>query len=275
LVLEEKGKSLMADTQSVEPLLDLRLAYLRAIAKSWQDTAYRDALVAAPDAQPMLQEMGMRAYWPNLRFKINDDPLPANQTRWDPVQTSGWIGLDDAFEIALPQAPTDPGQRAMALAAYYQNFPDVMGPLSSAPASSTATGAPVLEGALPTGLGIPGGGPDSLLAFGGLVLRAIALAWHDATFHQQLVNTEPDASPVLSQWLGYNNPFNFQVRFIPTPSFTWNAATGRWNGLSGEAKSRVANVIVLNYPVAPAEEGIRPIALTSYNNTGPAYPFTC
>ena len=30
----------------------------------------------------------------------------------------------------------------------------------------------VVGAALPTGLGIPGGGPDSLLAFGGVVLRA-------------------------------------------------------------------------------------------------------
>jgi len=107
------------------------------------------------------------------------------------------------------------------------------------------------------------------------VLRAIALAWHDTTFYKQLVDASPDASPVLSQWLGYNNPFNFQVRFIPTPQFTWDATTSSWNGLSSDSASRVKNVIVLNYPNAPSDEGLRPIALTSYNNTGPAYPFTC
>lgn len=265
----------MPDTQSVEPLLDLRLAYLRAIAKSWQDSQYRDAMLAAPDIQPMLQQLGMKAYWPNLRFRIVNDKLPANQTHWDPVQTSGWIGRDDAFEIALPQAPSDPGQAAMALAAYYQSFPDVMGPLGTVSTSTGTSGDPVIEGALPTGLGIPGGGPDSLLAFGGLVLRAVALAWHDSAFRKQLVETTPDASSVLSQWLGYNNPFNFQVRFIPTPQFTWDAINGRWNGVASDSASRVTNVIVLNYPNPPADESIRPIALTSYNNTGPAYPFTC
>jgi hypothetical protein len=32
---------------------------------------------------------------------------------------------------------------------------------------------------------------------------------------------------------------------------------------------------VLNYPVAPEQQDMWAIALTSYNNTGDAYPFTC
>ncbi|MFT3856939.1 MAG: BMA_0021/BMA_0022 family TOMM bacteriocin [Aquabacterium sp.] len=264
----------MPDTQSVEPLLDLRLAYLRAVAKAWQDSAYRDALLAAKDIQPMLQKLGMNAWWPNLRFQLVNDKLPAMQTHWDPVQTSGWVGRDDAFVIALPQAPKDPAQAAIALAAYYQQFPDVMGPMVSLSGATTSTDTG-LKGALPTGLGIPGGGPDSLLAFGGVVLRAIALAWHDATFHEQLT-ASPNAEAVLSQWLGYNNPFNFIIRFESNPDFTWDAVNGRWNGLATDTSPGVVqNAIVLNYPNAPDDEGLRPIALTSYNNTGPAYPFTC
>ena len=269
----------MADNQSVEPLLDLRLAYLWAVAKSWEDSAYRNQLLAATDIQPMLQQLGMKANWPNLRFQIVNDPVPANQTRFDPVQTGGWIGRDDAFEIALPEAPSDPAQAAIALAAYYQAFPDVMGPMAPPTTPPTTSGA-VVEGALPTGLGIPGGGPDSLLAFGGVILRAVALAWHDAKFREQLLTTVPDATSVLSQWLLYNSPFNFQIRFKANPAFTWNAAAGQWNGVSSSVGSStkagvVKNAIILNYPVAPSDPGIRPIALTSYNNTGPAYPFTC
>lgn len=41
--------------------------------------------------------------------------------------------------------------------------------------------------ALPTDLGIPGCGPDSMPAFGGLVLRAIALAWTDPDFKEALL----------------------------------------------------------------------------------------
>jgi ribosomally synthesized peptide (two-chain TOMM family) len=35
------------------------------------------------------------------------------------------------------------------------------------------------------------------------------------------------------------------------------------------------NMIVLNYPEWPENSALWPIALTSYNNTGDAYPFTC
>lgn len=60
--------------------------------------------------------------------------------------------------------------------------------------------------ALPTDLGIPGCGPDSMPAFGGLVLRAIALAWTDPDFKEALLYPPGgDASSVLSQWLGYTN----------------------------------------------------------------------
>lgn len=265
----------MPDTQSVEPLMDLRLAYLRAVAKAWQDSAYRDTLLAAKDIQPMLQELGMKSWWPNLDFRVVNNPLPAQQTRWDPVQTLGWVGQDDRFEIALPQAPKDPAQAAIALAAYYQQFPDVMGPLRSAVAASSNTGSSnLLGGAVNPDLGIPGGGPDSLLAFGGVVLRAVALGWHDPAFLSQLIGAGNEAELVLSQWLGYNNPFNFQIRFVAAPSFTWDADKGAWNGISGDLPE-VKNAIVLNYPNAPEDQGLRPIALTSYNNTGPAYPFTC
>ena len=44
--------------------------------------------------------------------------------------------------------------------------------------------------ALPTDLGIPGCGPDSMPAFGGLVLRAIALAWTDPNF-KAIIHANP------------------------------------------------------------------------------------
>ena len=48
-------------------------------------------------------------------------------------------------------------------------------------------------------------------AFGGLVLRAIALAWTDPDFKEALLYPPGgDASSVLSQWLGYNSPVQFQ-----------------------------------------------------------------
>ena len=114
---------------------------------------------------------------------------------------------------------------------------------------------------------------DPLLDFRLAYLRAVALYWTDANFARELVEAgTTDASFVLSRWLGYNNPFNFLLRFTPNPDFTWNGSC--WN-LQEPGGQPIKNAIVLNFPLAPDAERIWPVALTSYNNTGPAYPFTC
>lgn len=259
-----------AQSQNVEPLLAFRLAYLRSVARSWQDDAYRRELLDQRDIQPLLhRDFGLATQWPQLDISLYRSEDLTQRAEWKPMLTAGWIGPDDAFVIVLPQAPAT--HAAEALAAYYQLFPCFMG-------ASEAFEEPVTGGvgaALPTGLGIPGGGPDSLLAFGGVVLRAIALAWQSPEFHAALTREDgADKAPVLSQWLGYNNPFNFQVRFVTEAAFTWNAERGAWNQQRADG-TQIKNGIVLNYPNAPAEKEMWPIALTSYNNTGDAYPFTC
>lgn len=262
----------MAIHQGGEPLLEFRLAYLRAIARSWDDPAYQEELLAQKDIQPILhRDFGLNTWWPNLDIVLNRSADPAEQTEWKPELTAGWIGMDDGFSVVLPQAPK--AKATEALAAYYQMFPDFMGSVTTFDDGATS----VLRGALPTSLGIPSGGTDSLLAFGGVVLRAVTLAWQSPEFLKQLTRsgeTDTDAAPVLSQWLGYNNPFNFQVRFETEQAFTWDAARGEWN-LQRADGTAIKNGIVLNYPVAPAEQDLWAIALTSYNNTGDAYPFTC
>jgi len=79
---------------------------------------------------------------------------------------------------------------------------------------------------------------------------------------------------VLSQWLGYNNPFNFKILFTTNSAFTWDATKCEWNQKNADGTA-IKNAIRLNYPTAPVEENMRAIALTSYNNTGDPYPFTC
>ncbi|AVS70590.1 hypothetical protein C8247_09235 [Paracidovorax avenae] len=256
-----------------DPLLEFRLAYLRAIAKSWYETDYRDRLLAQKDIQPQLaKDFGLKTIWPWLDVSLERSDNPLDQTLWKPELTAGWIGLDDAFEIVFPEAPSD--RAAEALASYYQLFPTLMG--ATADISNEEHVPPgIVGGALPTGLGIPGGDPGSLLAFGGVVLRAIALAWQSKEFRDELLNPEcSDAAGLLSQWLGYNNPFNFSIRFTPNKALTWDAGKGHWNQLNPDG-SKIKNRIVLNYPNAPEARDFWPISLTSYNNTGSAYPFTC
>lgn len=258
--------------QSAEPLLEFRLAYLRALARSWQDDAYRRELLDQQDIQRLLhRDFDLPTLWPMLDIRLHDDANPDRQALWKPVLTSGWISPDDAFVIVLPQAPAS--HSAEALAAYYQLFPNFMGTAAQFDRKDQPGGP--MQGALPTDLGIPGGGANSLLAFGGVVLRAIALAWQSPEALADLTR-EPgqDKAPMLSQWLGYNNPFNFRILFVTNKHFTWDAARGRWNTKNPDG-TPIKNAIELNYPQPPAEEGMRAIALTAYNNTGSAYPFTC
>ena len=49
------------NVQFGEPLLEFRLAYLRAIAKAWSDPEFEAKLLAAEDIQPLLAEQfGLR-----------------------------------------------------------------------------------------------------------------------------------------------------------------------------------------------------------------------
>lgn len=251
---------------SNEPLLDFRLAYLRAVARSWSDIPFRDRLLAAKDIQPILnEEFGFQSRWTHLNIKLDHSSDKAQQTQWRPELTERWVGRDDLFVIALPQAPSV-AHGAEALAAYYQQFPALMGAAVAFDGVSSRAGQ-----ILPSGT--PDNGAEQLLAFGSVVLRAIALTWKSDQFRRELIDQQ-DATAVLSQYLGYNNPFNFQLRFAPNRAFTWEPQSGTWNMSDADGKP-VKNEIVLNYPVAPEDDTMWPIALTSYNNTGNAYPFTC
>ena len=55
----------MTQRQSAaEPLLEFRLAYLRALARSWQDDAYRRELLDQEDIQPLLhRDFGLPTLW--------------------------------------------------------------------------------------------------------------------------------------------------------------------------------------------------------------------
>ena len=114
--------------QSGEPMLEFRLAYLRAIARSWADPAFTTTLLAADDIQPLLvEQFGLTTVWPKLDIHLENSVNPSEQTLWKPELTGGWIGMDDRFEIVLPTRPTDGATEA--LAAFYQIFPDLLGPV--------------------------------------------------------------------------------------------------------------------------------------------------
>jgi ribosomally synthesized peptide (two-chain TOMM family) len=243
-----------------DPLIQLRLAYLRAVARSWRDADFRAKLTSAEDVQGLLQmECGLCVSWPCLDIRVrHSDPV----LRWNPIQVGGWMGPDDEFEIALPSPPPVESHRPEALAAYYQRFPTLLGTALMVAQKQPQAMALVVAGSS----GASGGSevPTSavLLPFGAVILRAIALSWADAEVREALLR-ESDARPVLSRFFGYNSPFNFRVRFAAIE-------------LAGDSFASLRNRILLNYPQVPAgPKALWPVALTAYNDTGAAYPFTC
>lgn len=243
-------------------LMSFRLAYLRSIANSWDSGNYKSILLGADnilDANEKFIKNGFVDYFKNLRnvnikIKLIKQEDEGKKTKWEPMETAGWIGLNDKFIINIPKKPETKDQSGK-LAEYYQLFPTLLGTQESKEECDQHQGRVASE--LPQDLGT---NPGPFLELGGVTLRAIALAWKDDHFCKELTNpSENDATPVLSKYLGYNNPWNFSIQFVETPETDYK---------------KIVNTIELNYPESP-DVNFRAIALTSYNNTGPAYPFTC
>ena len=239
-----------------QKLVEFRTAYLRAIARAWDDGAFREELLKSDDVFRLLRRDRLfDSPWPQLELRVvkSDDC-------WEPVETAGWVGgIYDQFVVRLPSAPREDRFWAEALAAYYQQFPTFLGPENSFP---TDAGSP-----LPEGLGV--GGPENFLEFGGVILRALALGWKRPDFWRCLTHHE-SGLPALREYLGFNNPWNFNILFevCEDCKCKWDETESKWTHLP-------KNTIRMSFPNPPDCISLRAIALTSYNNTGPQYPFSC
>ncbi len=186
-----------------EHLVEFRTAYLRAIAKAWRDDDFREELLNNDNnAFDLLGRFGFDSPWAKLELKIVD-----SEDRWDPVKTGGWVGgAHDKIVVRLPRAPGPYKEHLWpaALAAYYQKFSTFLGPLKDNFAPPT------------DGLGV--GGPENFLNFGAITIRALALGWNDSQFWELLMDGE-SALPALQQYLGYENPWNFNIVFAKSYDF--------------------------------------------------------
>jgi len=241
-----------------DPFSGLRSAYLRAIARAWRDPEYAGKLFRASKQEKngalALLEKDFNLQFPfDVKFAIDDRHPP----RWDPLQTRGWIGYADDFLIHLPKAPGSPEYRASALARYYQEFPTFLGRPKETMRAAEA--------------------PDEFGEFGGITLRALALAWNDEKFAQLLYRAE-DARALIQDYFDYIVPWNFKLRFQEHAG-----SDEHWlnEERSDEywAKFPISEITVHlpSKPDSPGPEDVRmePIALAAYNDTGPQYPFTC
>lgn len=291
-------------------LMKFRLGYLRAIAKAWSndddekkllnddniDVSLKKTIASTINpSNPedprihigpnLLDDDGpFKDYFGNIHlgnvsirvFDVEDNP-----TKWDLKDGVGWTGSNDFFIIHLPKSPAKQEKQAskenaIYLAEYYHKFPTFFGVPNDVNHTGFQAAAhedrnEVVKQALPTDLGVS---PGPFLEFGGVILRALALAWQRDDVFDALTDPKMiDATPVLSKYLAYNNPWNFNLRFIKSESITLSND----NSLDANTwENPPQNIVLLHYPCRPEEKADRyPMALASYNETGPAYPFTC
>jgi ribosomally synthesized peptide (two-chain TOMM family) len=242
---------------STADMMSFRTAYLRLVALAWSDPDFRKKLPGWSPAQikEELQRLGHTWTWGGL-----DPQLGIEGPVWNPVETGGWAGHGmSVITLVLPLDPKHiqgyPETQASALADYYQVRP-------------TLFGLPPTGGALQQSYNASLGDFSAFLDFGGVTLRAVALAWHNSDFREAI---RRNALGALAEFFGYNCPWDLKI-------VVKDDATGRWAPGSGSAPSHwtslTNNVLRLDMPLPP-ESDIRAIALTAYNETGPAYPFTC
>lgn len=294
-------------------LMNFRLGYLRTIAKAWSNTTYEDRLLDGDDIYNKTKRTICETLNPSkregLNIRIGPDLLDKNgpfkkyfqgvrlgnvsirvfdieekQTRWDPEDALGWKGNNDFFIIHLPTKPHKQSskEKAIRLAEYYHKFPTFLGVSDNVESSkrydpcNDNSGGKLGQG-VQTDLGVS---PGPFLEFGGVILRALALAWQREGFFEEITKeTMIDATPVLSKYFSYNNPWNFNIRFIESDAITLS------NDKSDDSDNSIniktwenppQNIILLHYPRDPnIETDHYPVALASYNETGPEYPFTC
>jgi len=250
-------------------LTSFRLAYMRLLAEAWSDKELERELLKSDDIMEILNNVKKPYYfsspWPHIKVQL----IKRDEVKWDPMATAGWICPNDYFIINLPTQNEAKGYEVQALAAYYQEFPTLLGVNKKPDENNKKDSVPYSVGGAIADLGID---PTPFLEFGGVTLRALALAWKNTdpnNFRNELFNNNlDDATPVLSKYLGFNNPWNFMLQFVESSEFTWDKDNHKWIHIP-------QNIIKMHYPPKPEKDEYMPIALTSYNNTGPAYPFTC
>lgn len=238
----------------IDALTNFRLQYMEALAKSWQDTSFKEAMLESNNLLEFLDDQygkGIKDVWPNVKIELTDKI----RAIWAPEFLGGWVGDDDLFTIYIPNKPEDEAIAAEALAAYGTLFPTFMGRQSQGEFQNTG----IID--------------ESFLKFGAITLQVIGILWRDgkdSDFHQELFSSEDGAALVLSKYLSHKNPWGFRLKFklADEDKFTYDPVEKTWKDIQ-------PNEVTLHYPEKPQLEKDLPIALATYNSNYDVYPFTC
>lgn len=263
-------------------LMHFRHMYLRAIALAWQSTDFRRVLIDNEGKtlfDLLKTKLGGLEPLENWKFhlKFIESEQPNSPTKhyspnahWN-KDVAGWIGgqTGDRIVVYLPlRKKPEEAEQARALADFYVDHSMIFEPTCSS-SSGDLPNAPIGD----LGSNVP------FLELGGYLLHALALAWQNANFLEDLEVKSNDNSnfgkseAALTRWLAYINPWNMAVVVMNAPKAEW---TDRKDGKGRRWIDIPATKIVLELPEKPGNCSLSlPVALAAYNQTGPGYPFTC
>lgn len=253
-------------------LMNFRNAFLHTIARVWSGDKQFIKLVQTDPLQAMC-ESGLSEEWPL------ETELLLNGDKWEPTMAAGWCGSErETITLRLPLDPAqvlkgvDPKLWAQALADYYFQFPTMFGDGSIRPAQKAKKEKKdkkdteiSFKQSLPSKLG----NFSEFREFGSVTMRAVSIAWYSKEFRDLISKQGVDGTlNALQNWLGYTSPWNLDIKVEADKSARWSP-DHKWERVR-------PNKLTLYIPQCPADDpSVWPIALSSFNETGPAYPFTC
>jgi ribosomally synthesized peptide (two-chain TOMM family) len=252
-------------TSGDDLLMNFRNAFLHTIARVWSgDKKFIKKVQTDPTGA--MRDSGLSEDWSlDIELLLNGD-------KWEPTIASGWCGSErETITLRLPLDPTlalkdvDPKLWAQALADYYFEYPTLFGDGSTRPVTKEKEGEISFKQGLPAKLG----NFSEFREFGSVTMRAIAIAWSSKEFRDLFSKHGVEGTlSALQNWLGYTSPWNLDIKVEVSKGARWTP-DGKWQKLR-------PNKLTLYIPQVPPEDpSVWPIALSAFNETGPAYPFTC
>lgn len=277
-----------------DSLMSFRTTWLRAVAHAWSDKSFKAKLLKDP--MKTMGELELEWPWPDtLHLKVSE----GTGFQWigDEWTWPNNSDLRESLTLYVPLKPPEkirPDEHAIALADYYDMRPTLFGTSNSLlsqldgcsfqTSSVLAAGlksapAPVARTVFssqqqPTNGFIPS--ETDFPNFEVALISVMAKAWENENF-RNLVETDEDASDVVSVCRGYVPPWSLTLKIRHDKSAVWGAPKGKGKSAkqSGNWSKLTPHVLRLNLPETPRDPKECSLALAAYNATGAEFPFTC
>jgi ribosomally synthesized peptide (two-chain TOMM family) len=132
---------------------------------------------------------------------------------------------------------------------------------------------PLFQARAATGTDYKPGALESTMHWQVIWPRAIARAWEDKAFHDALV---ADPRKAISDHFGYELSEDLDLTVVDAPAeATFDATAEQKPEGTTDPWAKLPKLkLTISIPPAP-EPALQAVAITSYQDTGRTYPFTC